>query len=148
MSLPLLNSPADIVTNYLLALSTNAGFPSGWTIATAIETSTPDNLVTITDVSGKYDGRDMTSGEVNRHWGVEIRVRSIHFSMGYNMAQYLRAILSTATKDVAVVCQNTTAVYNISALSRLQIQMLGRDRPRSERFLQTLTGLISLERIS
>lgn len=81
MANTLLHPPSDIVQRVLVALGlgvnpgVTAPTESNWPVWIENEPDQPDNSVTVQEIAGRDDGRDMISGTTEGTYGFQIRVR-------------------------------------------------------------------------
>lgn len=120
----MIDSPAAILQDFLI-LNNVFGDPAGsgppaWPIYVnnlPDRAGVPDNVVGIFDTEGVKDGRIMRTGEIIKHYGVQIRVRSIKNTDGWTKVEAAGAILSTLMQQLASCNGNTYLIWNISQTS-------------------------------
>ena len=138
------HSPNDILRRLLI----NAGqgtLPSvggSWPIGVERPNS-PDSCITLTETTGKRDGRVMTSGEVIEHPGIQIEVRSATFSVGFLKAKQLATYCDESIYNSGVTFEGKS--YNIVNVSRVGVVMaIGRETPESKRELFTFNATVTI----
>lgn len=89
------HTPSEIIRQLLVnqSLGTSAVVPSSdntsWPVYATNEPDVPDNVITIYDTQGRISGRSGVDGERDEHYGIQVRVRSLSHTTGY---QKIRAI--------------------------------------------------------
>ncbi len=84
----------------------------------------PANAVCLYDTTGHKHGRLMRTGEVLQHWGVQVKVRSSDYQVGWMKANKIAAEMDT-TKRLAIDAGNY--LYLLHAISRGPVLAMGRD---------------------
>lgn len=143
------HSPSDILRYGLIAASggTLPSAEGNWPIGVGIEPDMPDNCITVTDTSGKFQGRIMVTGRMVEFPGMQIRVRGANRDVAFTRATLIENILDTILKRTNVTI--ASSVYQIVSFTRSsQTLDLGKAVPQSQRHLFTLNGLMSLHQIS
>lgn len=139
--LELLHSPADILRQLLVNIGAGSlpTSEAAWPITTDQELPEPDDVITIYDTLGRIDGQSMPEGEIDEHYGIQIRLRSGLHTDGYRKLFAIRRYLSRSVTDVTVTLDgNSYRVWSIPNLG--SINRLGKDAPNSRRRLFTLNG--------
>lgn len=145
MTLPLLHSPADVLRWLMVSLSLGSdptpwagGSGNAWPIFCVSEPTEPDNCLTVKDTQGHDDGRTMHS-ELEQHWGIQVRIRSIDEPTGVAKAYAIRQVLSEEVLSAPVTMVNPDATYLVyNCASFGSVLPLGKDVPRSKRSLFTI----------
>ncbi len=144
MSSLLQHSPADIL-GQLLIDNGQASDPTGtgaWPLSIGLEADIPDNVLTVYDTVGQNDGREMVTGELLSHEGIQLRVRAADKRTGYAKANALRAFLSETVKRNTVNLDGVSYTVNC-AVKIGQVLPIGDDVPNTRRKLFTLNFLLS-----
>lgn len=139
-------SPADIVRRLLISLGAGVSPSNGalWPVYATSEPGTPDNVVTVYDTAGLDDGRAMVDGELFRHLGFQVRVRSIDHRSGWDKASEIQNLLARSTYDEVVAMPDDTR-YLIHCVSRIgDVIALGKEVPNSKRSLFTVNATVTL----
>lgn len=147
MSLPLLHSPADILSRVLIAIGagTEPGAGGAWPIGVDLEPNVPDNCITVFDTAGRPDARLM-DGQLMEHYGFQIRVRSVSHPIGYTKGYDLRTTMAENLKDAFVTIDATP--YVVPSVQTINLIRLGRESPNSSRYLFTINGLLVVQRLT
>jgi hypothetical protein len=147
MSVTLEHSPADILREALVSLGviTDPDVSPGaaWPAFVAGEPSSPDNVITLFDTTPQADGRSMIDGEVDYHYGIQIRVRSTTHPIGYQKAEALRRAMAESLYNRPVNLQSAT--YLVRCVTGLSILTLGKEVPLAKRFLFTINCFVVLD---
>lgn len=143
MSSLLQYSPADI----LRRLMVDAGLGSlpesngTWPISAGQELPEPDNTLTTYDTTGRIDGVIQTDGEIQEHYGVQIRLRCGLQQSGWTKLSAVRAYLSEQVQNTYVVID--TIVYRVWCVTNIgSILSIGKDAQNTRRRLYTLNVTI------
>ena len=148
MSGALTHSPADIIRQLLidLSLGTAPADSGSWPIYVSAVPDTPDSIVTVTDTTGKDDGRLMNGGERQEHHGFQIAIRAVTHAAGFTKA---RAIAVSIDEDVdnadVTVSSSSYVVYAISRISGVIVA--GKNPPTSKRNLFTINAVVALRQV-
>lgn len=144
----LTHSPADIVASVLVAKSLGVliGTAGAWPISVSGEHSYPDDLITVFDTTGISHGSVMTGGpddgELQGHYGFQIRVRSAVHKTGWTKADTIRATLAQNAINVTVTIESSTyLVENFANIG--DVIVLGKQVQDSKTNLFTLNGVVS-----
>lgn len=133
-----INSPAEILKELLLSNSDE------WDSFISSMPDSPDNCVAIYDTAGTLDGRVMKTGEVDGHYGIQIKVRSLNYEDGWQKLNEMVNNLDLATVPLEIVVGETT--YIIQNGSRTSpIVPIGNDEKR--RSLFTVNYLMAIKEI-
>lgn len=149
MANTLLHSPADILKAALVGLGgavapTNP--PADWACYSEGEPDLPDRCVTVYTTQGTDDGRLMTDGELQQHYGVQVRVRADRHAVGYAKAAAIRALISDRAGglyDYAVTLDGTSYLVHCAAKVG-QVLALGKEVPKTKRSLFTVNATITV----
>jgi len=139
----LLHSPADIVRQLLVDIGT-ASLPTSntyWPASTDQELDSPDDTITLYDTVGRIDGVTQPDGEIDEHYGFQIRLRSSQHTTGYRKLLGIRKYLAANVQNVTVNVDGTSyRVWSVTNLS--SVNRLGKDLANSRRRLFTLNGTV------
>ena len=143
------HSPADILRWLLIDLGV-LGMPPAvgvWPGHCNYEPAVPDECVTIFDTLGNEDGRDMNSGALYTHPGIQVRVRSKANPVGHKKASQIRTALAESINLSRVTIDGVT--YLVQAASRIsQVLPAGRETPNTTgRFIHTLNAMLSIRKL-
>lgn len=141
------HSPADIIRYLLIDLSqgTIPQARSAWPIYTEMEPDKPDNAITTFNTSGITEGKTHKSGQVQEHFGVQIRLRSQVPEEGFPKMRSLQVCLDEEVRFDNVVIGSSE--YLIHAVTRKGgVLSLGKE-PSTNRYAFTLNVLVSLKQL-
>ena len=103
----------------------------------------PDDCVTITETTGRRDGRTMSDGEVVEHPGIQIEVRAANHNTGWTKAKALATYCDESICNSVITFESKT--YNIINVSRVgSVMSLGRETPESARELFTFNAMVTI----
>lgn len=149
------HSPAQIVAQLLIDLGVavvpSAGSTVDWQARYAREADTPDNVITVYDVPGELEGSTL-EGEVQEHYGIQIRVRGKTHAVGYPRMNLLKATIDETILFDNVLIDGTQ--YVVECLTRRSgIFALGSEMPGqgsqgivSKRSVLTMNAVVSLRK--
>jgi hypothetical protein len=138
------HTPAQILQQLLidLGVATDVSDDEAWPVYFGLQPETPDDSICTYDTTGVLGGRDQISGEMQEHYGVQIRVRSEGVNDGVIKALELCSQLDTNVKRESVVLG--ASYYLVWAVTRTStINSLGTDGT-SRRRLWTINALMSI----
>lgn len=141
----LLHSPADVVA-YLLAelgVGSQPSASAAWPVFVSGEPDTPDNCITVYDTDGNDHGRNMVTGEIMGHRGVQIRVRSTTHQVGYLRADLISETLAEIYDRTVSISGTAYTVHCFTGIG--DVISIGRDRPQGSRRVFTLNALVDLK---
>ena len=145
MSGSLDHSPADILRYLLidLGLGTLPSSAGVWPVYATKEPDSPDSCITVYDTEGTRDGRTMANGEVQQHYGAQVRVRAPTHALGHAKAN---AVAEALDKQVWLDTVTIgSSVYMVYAVSRRSGPFsLGEESPTSKRVIFTLNVTIAV----
>lgn len=160
MSLPLLCTAGDIVRQLLIDLTLavdatgqySPGTPplytgSPWPAFADNEPASPDNCLTAYATAPQHDGRSMVDGEVWRHWGFQVRLRSTTQPVG---AVKVAAVENTLNESVyrRTVTVDGVPYWLHCLTSTLVMDYRGTQAPSDKRWLWFMNGKAALRRLS
>lgn len=148
----LTHTPAEVLRQLLIDLG--VAFKSNsyvdWSCFVSMEPDnvrTPDNIITIYDTQGQFDGRLQINGEIQEQYGNQIRVRAKAYNVGYKKATDIAQRLDqlVVANQVTVITPQATKTYTVHCAQRTSsVLPLGADPDNSERDLFTLNYLTSI----
>ena len=96
------------------------------------EPDRPDNCITVYNTTPNEHGRVMHDGQMQRHHGIQVRVRSTTHPVGWAKA---KAIATALAKDVfeALVTISGSTYLVWAVCQRGNIAVLGKDKNSSRR---------------
>lgn len=137
--------PAEIVQQLLidLGIGTAVADELDWPIYHDSMPDTPDDCIRVKSTEGRDNGRVQHSGEVQEHYGIQIKVRSKSAVDGFTKAHRIASTLDT------VIHRNEVEVdldlYRVNSIRRVgNVLALGKE-PDSNRRNWTVNGLASIE---
>lgn len=140
-SIMLLNSPSSVAAEYItsvLQLLTEPNTKEAWPLYIGHmpdNKNVRDDAGSIKDSPGTLDGKDMRSGEVYQHFGLQIRIRSTDYEEGWIKVANVAAGLDGIQSGTSIIVNGTTySFWNFSRTST--VIDLGREETgkRRERF--------------
>ncbi len=146
MSESLNHSPADVIAQVLIDLGVATDPTDGlsWPVFVGSEPTAPDNVLTVYDTDGVQHGRSMIDGEIQEHFGFQVRVRATTHKVGFQKAFDVRRQLAENVAFRSVLLE-TDDYYDVHAVSLQKgIFSLGTENPASKRRLFTFNGLAVL----
>lgn len=153
----LTHSPADVVRWLLvrLALGTDYRNASTWPVYAAAEPPAPDNVITVYDTAGTDDGSEMIGGELQGHYGFQVRVRALDHPTGWNKINTIRATLAEGVPasgqvGTLVVIDNPSTLptchYRVENIARIsEVNVLGMNVANEKTRLFTLNGVVNVD---
>ncbi len=141
MANTLSHSPADIIRWALIGLSlgSDPSQATAWPIYQDKEPSSPDNCMTLYDTEGHDDGRTMTEGEIQTHYGFQVRIRATSATVGWVKADAVRKAMAESIRNTQVSVGANT--YNVQVISHIgNVLRLGDESPTSNRKLLTINA--------
>jgi hypothetical protein len=148
---PMAHTPADVIRKLLTDLGLGAYPPATpWPVYWPNEPTSPDDVITVKDTSGRDGGRIQPTGERAIHHGFQVRIRSGLDRAGARKANAIAIALDGVYRRV-VVMQSGTAeegTYLVHQVTRAEPLSLGTENPTSKRVIFTINGLVTLRQIS
>jgi hypothetical protein len=143
------HSPADVTAQLLieLGLATDPTAGLAWPVFVNGEPDAPDDCLTVYDQGGQDDG-GLMAGELQAHYGVQVRCRTRSQAMGWVKLWAIRdALGDLAPNQTVAMTEGTPASYLVRCYAGIgQALSLGRDGNSSRRLL-TLSALASLDQL-
>lgn len=158
MSLPLLHTPADILSRVLIGRGYLVAPGSGTTAWQAYVGGWPDNapdrVVTVQDTAGVDQGRSQGTGETFQKYGIQLLLRADRQDAGALKALALRRQIaeevgSDGYVTVTVPAQTGVgaATYQLTGVSGVgQVLPLGKEAPNSRRSMFSMNLLVNVRR--
>lgn len=141
-------SPATIVARFLTLSAITSAPEDGqeWPAYVGHEPPEPPNCVTVYDTGGTLDGREMRTGEVLEHPGVQVRVRADpeSYAVARAKAEQVVSALNGASRAETPFADASFALSNASQASG--IAYLGPE-PETRRPLFTVNYRVTLEKL-
>jgi len=138
------HSAGDVIRHALidLVLGTLPSAGTAWPIHVGNLPNKPDNAILVSDTAGRFGGRVHTSGEMQEHQGVQIKVRSADYQTGGLRA---RTIAKNLDEDIAQTSVTISgSVYLIEAVTRTSGPLSLGTEEGTERSLFTINAVVSL----
>lgn len=149
MSTQLTHFPADILAQVLInnGLGSDPTGTGAWPIRSAMEVSSPDNVITVYDTAGRQHGRTQPDGEIQEHYGIQVRVRATDPTTGRRKANDIRVFLSETLYNATVTIG--TAQYVVHDSNGLgPVLSLGKDVSNTKRSLFTVNGTVPIRQVA
>lgn len=156
----LVHSPSQIVSQLMIELalgsSVTDGVPDGdWPVYFASEPTEPDNVVTVYDNPSELHGVTNTDNEVQRHFGLQIRVRGTAHSVAWTRINLIEIFMNEFVHAETVIIDAKQYLVE-SFLTRSDIVSLGKEMPgqgsagmiASGRSILVLNAVVSLRRLN
>lgn len=152
-----LHSPAQVLQKLLIDFS--FGFdgtvtsPPAWSCYASSEPDSPDNCITVYDTAGKTFGREQILGDTLEHYGLQFKVRSSVYDVGWLKAHALAQLLDESvrlnTVTVPASANAAEATYVVFSVNRTgPILPLGKDTPGSKRNVFTVNATAAIRRVA
>lgn len=139
------HSPADVLRSLLVDLSLTSYPPSDdWPAHLVIEPNAPDDVVTLTDTTGRKLARRMTDSLVSEYPGVQVRVRSSDHSTGWTKAKAIEVALDESVSDRLVSVGSSSYLVH-SVMRPANVIVNGKETLRTSRSVFTLNVLLDLK---
>jgi uncharacterized protein YggL (DUF469 family) len=107
----------------------------------------PDNLVTVVDVEGVSDGREMIQGSLQDQLGFQVRIRATDQQTAWTKANSIRTFMSEVVNQNKLVLKDgkTFIIWTLSRIGR--VIDLTRDMANTERRRMTINATVSMKEI-
>jgi hypothetical protein len=155
------HTPAEVIRTALVQLELGSyGIAyRDWPVFSEMEPDKPDNLITVYDIDGIKNAREMPTGEVQEHYGVRIRVRAARDLVNgieisgarvcRNKVNDVMRALDQSIWNYPIAVLNDigsgTTDYTLHSANRNgTVVRLGRMRNNSERYIYTVDYLVAL----
>lgn len=138
----LLHAPAQILGRRLIELNLavhpeQVPFLTDWKVFTQSEPTDPDNVLTIYGTTSRPDARMMIDGSVQRHEGVQVRVRGTTQAISRARADAIQYALERSIYSNVVTIDGVQ--YLIHCMTNIgEVLHLGFESPTSKRVLHTI----------
>ena len=139
------HSPADVVRWLLVSLgqATDPAAGTAWPAYCANEPNAPDNVVTTYDTAGNLFGREHSGGEMQEHYGVQIRLRAATHAAGWAKINAITTALDESTYQETVTIG--AAQYCVKSARRSSgVAALGNESAASKRRVFTVNMTVHL----
>lgn len=149
MTGPLVHAPSLIIAQ-LLVDQAICGLPPASMVWPAYINSlpdTPDDAVVITDGESVQEGRVQFNGEIQEHYGIQVKVRSAVYTDGYTICEQIKNCFDVDVyKEVVTLTDPpSSAAYTVHAITRTTgIIVVGKEVSGSKRSLFTINALVSV----
>lgn len=136
------HAPAQILGRRLIELSLASNpeqvpFLTDWKVFTGSEPTDPDNVLTIYGTTSRPDARMMVDGSVQRHEGIQVRIRGTTQPISRTRADAIQYALERSIYNNVVTLDGVQ--YLIHALTNIgDVLHLGFDSPVTKRVLHTI----------
>ncbi|MFA5056494.1 MAG: minor capsid protein [Opitutaceae bacterium] len=113
-----------------------------WPIFATLSPDQPDKLIVVYNTAGTGDGRDMQSGEMLGHYGIQISVRDSDPKTGYRKADAIRATLAKDIRRATVTIESSQ--YSVHCFAHIGDVFDIGEEPNTGRRLFTINAVVSL----
>lgn len=145
MSTALVHSPSRIIRQLLIDMSvaTDGGT---WPAYHGNEPAAPDNAITVYKTQGQPQSRFMSNGRIVEKHGVQVRVRAVTETAGWERADLIRATLAQDVYKKVVHVGDSS--YLVHACDRIgDILYIGQETPTSVRVLHTVNFVAAIRQL-
>ena len=141
------HSTAEVIRAALvqLVLGTNPAANAAWPIYASGEPSSPDNCLTVYDTAGSTEGRHHVDGMVQEHPGIQVRIRSSGYRVGWTKANSVSIALDQINYASVVIGTKTYEVYSVTRSGN--IIYVGNESSTSKRQIFTVNAVVALRQI-
>ncbi len=150
MSGSLEHSPEDIIRNLIIDLGHGTAPSAGgsWPVKVAQEPNEPDSVITVYGTAGVLQGKFQIDGEVQEHYGIQIRVRDARHYSGYGKANDIAVGLDAVLNQVVEVGTDAgtggSTNYTVYAVSRRSGPLAIGTEPESKRRIFTINVVCAI----
>ena len=144
MSGTLNHSPADII-RYLLIELGQGTLPTDngtWPVFVSSEPNLPDQVITVYDTAGHYDGRSMRSGEMYTFHGMQLRIRGINHQDAFQKANDVAVAMDEQVNRMPITIDSS--IYKIFGISRVSGPLNLGNEENTNRILFTINAVAAL----
>lgn len=144
------HSPEDIIRNLIIDLGhgTAPSADGSWPVFTAQEPNTPDSVITVYGAAGLLEGKLQPNGEVQEHYGIQIRIRDVRHYGGYAKANDIAVGLDPVLNRVVEVGTDAgtggSTNYIVYAVSRRSGPLAIGTEPESKRRIFTINVVCAI----
>ncbi len=139
-------APADVLRQLLIDLGLGVEAGNTWPIFVGFlndeDQNIPANALCVYDTSGKLDGRIMQTGEQVEHPGIQIRIRSLEYPVGFEKAKNITLALDAVRHVLVTVGADLYLIQNVSRAGA--IIPLGVESTEQRRFHFTVNAMLTL----
>jgi len=141
------DSPASILASYITGqgIMSSPNTSSDWPLYVSHRPDEPGDIGTIYDTSGIKDGRDMRTGAIEQHYGLQIVIRSESYEGGWNKINVLLSNLDSIFNTNVVKDDTTYTIHNVSRIGT--INPLGYEKNTKRRHLFGANLLASITQL-
>jgi hypothetical protein len=118
-----------------------------WPIGAGSEADSPDNYLTVKETVGIMEGRDMTSGDMNGHYGVQIRIRAEDRPTARSKADAIVNCLNRQVNRTSVTVGTNNYLVEAITLAGNPIA-LGTEIATSKRYLYVINALVAAQQLT
>lgn len=142
-------SPAGVMAQYLVDVSVASIPPATpWPVYISLTPAgpgIPNELLVAYDTNGLLDGRPMRTGQTYQHEGIQLRIQSTRYDVGFAKALQLLNTVDSINRTTVLTSAGDFVLHNASRTTT--IVPLGPD-PDTRRQLFTLNVRLSLSQVS
>ncbi len=140
-------TPAVIIATYVVAQSlvTWPSLKTSWPLYISLLPDGSDvksNAGAIYDTTGALDGRLML-GPTIQHFGLQIKIRSTDYNVGWAKINNIAAALDTVHREVVTINTVDYMLFNISRASA--VVYIGREKSTKQRHLFTINLMATIK---
>lgn len=134
--------PTEVVRQYLISQGLigdeNA---TDWASTIGMLPISPDNAISITDTSGILGDKNIDDGSEDEHFGIQVRVRSTDYDIGYKKLDAIKKKLATVQRVSLVVNSESVKFQSFKLTSG--IMFMGYEE-KNQRAAFSLNGTVSI----
>ncbi len=124
-------------------VNSTTGLPTGlWPIYATGEPPAPDDIIVVSDTADQYDARIQEDGSVERHYGIQVKVRT---SLPRSGEAKTRAVENTMNTGFYAYHLTIDGInYIVHCFSRVRTIARGKQVPNSKLSIFTISALVKL----
>jgi len=141
------HAPPYIIQQLIIDLGHGTLVADGlaWPVLAYSMTDSPERAICVYGTTGQKDGRFMTSGEVQEHYGIQVAVRSM-----------VELVADAKCRDIAIAFDEDvnytsvtldSSVYSVREITRISGPIPGKELPETKRSLFTLNVITAIRQI-
>lgn len=149
------HSPADITSRVLIALglgvdpddANEAADLEGWPVHVSVEPDVPDNVITVYNTQGVQHSSNQYDGEVNEHYGIQVKVRARTDTEGWTKAVTVAQTMDKSIYDELLTIGSSN--YKLQSFGRTSAVLpIGQDPGVRDTVSFTINGMVSIRKLN